>query len=159
MTFRRILVFALAMLTAATALSFSTKLTSASDIFFEPGAEATDATQRDALNKLINSRAAQPCALETMIIVGHADALETAPAKLIALSCRRANYVKDQLVRRGIPLERIYVEGLGATQPVDVSGSRKNRRVEIEAVGTSSSCPSLSNDTLPSGGSSCVDAP
>jgi len=53
----------------------------------------------------------------------------------MALSLRRANAVKDQLVREGIPANQIVVVGRGESQPLvnTADGVREpqNRRVEI----------------------------
>ncbi|MBE0624769.1 MAG: OmpA family protein, partial [Burkholderiales bacterium] len=52
----------------------------------------------------------------------------------------RAGAVKAYLVSKGIEANRIYTEGKGETQPVadnkTKEGRAKNRRVEIEVVGT-----------------------
>ena len=79
--------------------------------------------------------------LEVVIAVGHTDA--TGPASYNqALSNRRAEAVKAYLVSKGIESNRIYTEGKGLTQPVADNSTRegraKNRRVEVEVVGTRS---------------------
>lgn len=77
--------------------------------------------------------------LEVVIAVGHTDAIGTV-AYNQKLSIRRANAVKKYLVSNGIEQNRIYVEGKGKSQPVadnkTKEGRAKNRRVEIEVVGT-----------------------
>ena len=74
-----------------------------------------------------------------VIAVGHTDSTGNAAYNL-ALSTRRANAVKDYLVSKGIEKNRVYTEGKGLTQPVADNRTRegraKNRRVEIEVVGT-----------------------
>ena len=56
------------------------------------------------------------------------------------LSVRRAEAVKAYLVSKGIERNRVYTEGKGEKQPVadnrTKEGRAKNRRVEIEVVGT-----------------------
>jgi OmpA-OmpF porin, OOP family len=53
----------------------------------------------------------------------------------MALSLRRANVVKDALVREGVPATAITVIGKGKTQPLVPTGDGvrepKNRRVEF----------------------------
>ncbi|MDR1935971.1 MAG: OmpA family protein [Candidatus Accumulibacter sp.] len=87
-------------------------------------------------------------ALEVVIAVGHADRLGGA-AYNQRLSERRAAAVKDYLVGKGIPANRIYTEGKGSKQPVTKPGDCKgpksakviqclqpDRRVDIELIGT-----------------------
>jgi outer membrane protein OmpA-like peptidoglycan-associated protein len=60
------------------------------------------------------------------------------------LSDRRAESVRDYLVRQGIPRDTIVAHGFGESQPVvsndSASGRQQNRRVEVivsgEAIGT-----------------------
>ena len=77
--------------------------------------------------------------LEVVIAVGHTDAIGT-DAYNQRLSVRRAEAVKAYLVSKGIPANRIYTEGKGKKQPVadnrTAAGRAKNRRVEVEVVGT-----------------------
>ncbi len=76
--------------------------------------------------------------LETLIATGHTDS--TGPAEYNqGLSERRAESVKNYLVNKGVPSDRIYTEGKGETSPVATNSTREgraeNRRVEIEIVG------------------------
>lgn len=89
--------------------------------------------------------------LEVVIAVGHADRIGTDSYNQ-ALSEKRAAAVKDFLVNKGVPANRVYTEGKGKTQPVTGNACRKmgpengknakliaclapDRRVELEAVG------------------------
>ncbi|MFM8637193.1 MAG: OmpA family protein, partial [Betaproteobacteria bacterium] len=78
-------------------------------------------------------------ALEVIIAVGHTDSVG-ADAYNQKLSVRRAEAIKAYLVSKGIEKNRIYTEGKGEKQPVadnkTAEGRAKNRRVEIEVVGT-----------------------
>ena len=77
--------------------------------------------------------------LEVIIAVGHTDSIGT-DAYNQKLSIRRAEAVKAYLVSQGIETNRVYTEGKGEKQPVadnkSAAGRAKNRRVEIEVVGT-----------------------
>ena len=76
-----------------------------------------------------------------IIAVGHTDSVGT-EAYNQKLSVRRSEAVKAYLVSKGIEKNRVYTEGKGKTQPVadnnTAEGRSKNRRVEIEVVGTRS---------------------
>ena len=77
--------------------------------------------------------------LEVIIAVGHTDSVGT-DAYNQKLSVRRADAVKSYLVSKGVESNRVYTEGKGEKQPVadnkTAEGRAKNRRVEIEVVGT-----------------------
>ncbi len=77
--------------------------------------------------------------LEVIIAVGHTDSIGS-DAYNQKLSVRRAEAVKAYLVSKGIDKSRVYTEGKGEKQPVadnkTAAGRAKNRRVEIEVVGT-----------------------
>ncbi len=67
-------------------------------------------------------------------ISGHTDNVGSRKSN-IELSIRRANAVKDWLVKRGIEPERIQTKGYGPDRPVAPNNSeenkRKNRRIEF----------------------------
>ena len=77
--------------------------------------------------------------LEVIIAVGHTDSVG-GDAYNQKLSVNRSEAVKAYLVSKGIEKNRVYTEGKGETQPVadnkTDAGRAKNRRVEIEVVGT-----------------------
>ncbi len=77
--------------------------------------------------------------LEVIIAVGHTDSVG-GDAYNQKLSVKRSEAVKAYLVSKGIEKNRVYTEGKGEKQPVADNktneGRAKNRRVEIEVVGT-----------------------
>jgi|CXWL01.1.fsa_nt_gi OOP family OmpA-OmpF porin len=77
--------------------------------------------------------------LEVVIAIGHTDSIGS-DAYNQKLSVRRAEAVKAYLVSKGIEPNRIYTEGKGEKQPVASNktkeGRAKNRRVEVEVIGT-----------------------
>jgi OOP family OmpA-OmpF porin len=77
--------------------------------------------------------------LEVVIAIGHTDSIGS-DAYNQKLSVRRAESVKAYLVSKGIAPNRVYTEGKGEKQPVASNktkdGRQKNRRVEIEVIGT-----------------------
>ena len=74
-----------------------------------------------------------------IVAVGHTDSVGN-DAYNQRLSVRRAEAVKAYLVSKGIEANRVYTEGKGEAQPVadnkTKDGRAKNRRVEIEVVGS-----------------------
>jgi len=77
--------------------------------------------------------------IEVVVATGHTD-WTGSDAYNMKLSMRRAKAVKAFLVSRGIPEERVFVEGKGERNPIadnhTKEGRAKNRRVDIEVVGT-----------------------
>ena len=73
-------------------------------------------------------------AITRIAVTGHTDT-SGSPTYNMALSLRRANAVKDALVREGIPAAAIGVTGRGETQLLVQTGDNvkepQNRRVEI----------------------------
>jgi len=77
--------------------------------------------------------------LEVIVAVGHTDSVGTDEYNQ-KLSVRRSDAVKAYIISRGIDAKRVFSEGKGEKQPVadnkTKEGRAKNRRVEIEVVGT-----------------------
>lgn len=67
-------------------------------------------------------------------VIGHTDSTGSDAINL-PLSVQRAQSVRDYLVARGVPSERILIDGVGSTRPVadntTEAGRTRNRRVEI----------------------------
>jgi OOP family OmpA-OmpF porin len=115
----------------------ATKVTFAADAFFDFDKAVLKPEGRAKLDDLTSK--IQGVNLEVIIAVGHTDSIGSA-AYNQKLSVRRAEAVKAYLVSKGIDQSRVYTEGKGKTQPVadnkTAEGSARNRRVEIEVVGT-----------------------
>jgi OmpA-OmpF porin, OOP family len=115
----------------------SEKVTFAADTFFDFDKAVLKPEGRAKLDDLVSK--IRDVNLEVIIAVGHTDSIGT-DAYNQRLSVRRAEAVKAYLVSKGIERNRVYTEGKGEKQPVADNRTRegraKNRRVEIEVVGT-----------------------
>ena len=115
----------------------ATKVTYAADAFFDFDKSVLKAEGKAKLDDLADK--VKSINLEVVIAVGHTDSVG-ADAYNQKLSVRRAEAVKAYLVSKGIEKNRVYTEGKGEKQPVadnkTSAGRAKNRRVEIEVVGT-----------------------
>ncbi|MDH4290690.1 MAG: OmpA family protein, partial [Aquincola sp.] len=109
----------------------------AADAFFDSGKSVLKPEARAKLDDLVDKTKA--INLEVIIAVGHTDS-DGSAAMNQKLSVARSEAVKAYLVSKGIEKNRVYTEGKGESQPVADNktreGKAKNRRVEIEVVGT-----------------------
>jgi OmpA-OmpF porin, OOP family len=117
----------------------SEKVTFAADTFFDFDKAVLKPDGKAKLDDLTSKLKGMN--LEVVIAVGHTDSVG-ADAYNQKLSVRRAEAVKAYLVSKGVEANRVYTEGKGEKQPVadnkTSAGRAKNRRVEIEVVGTRS---------------------
>src|SRR5512133_821972 len=115
----------------------ATKVTYAADAFFDFDKSVLKPEGKAKLDDLVGK--VKDINLEVIIAVGHTDSIGT-DAYNQKLSVRRSEAVKAYLVSKGIEKNRVYTEGKGELQPVadnkTKEGRAKNRRVEIEVVGT-----------------------
>jgi OOP family OmpA-OmpF porin len=115
----------------------SEKVTFAADTFFDFDKAVLKPEGKAKLDDLAGK--IKPITLEVIIAVGHTDSVGS-DAYNQKLSLRRAEAVKAYMVSKGIEANRVYTEGKGEKQPVadnkTAEGRAKNRRVEIEVVGT-----------------------
>jgi OOP family OmpA-OmpF porin len=122
---------------AAPAAAVSSKVTYAADAFFDFDKSVIKPDGKAKLDDLVSK--VKAINLEVIIAVGHTDSVGS-DAYNQKLSLRRAQAVKAYLVSKGIDKTRIYTEGKGEKQPVadnkTKEGRAKNRRVEIEVVGS-----------------------
>jgi len=116
----------------------SKKVTFAADAFFDFDKSNLKPEGRAKLDDVITKLSG--INLEVIVAVGHTDSVGT-DAYNQSLSLRRSEAVKTYLTSKGVDKSRVYTEGKGEKQPVadnkTKEGRQKNRRVEIEVVGTS----------------------
>ena len=115
----------------------ASKVTYAADAFFDFDKAVLKPEGKAKLDDLVSK--VKGINLEVIIAVGHTDSVGT-DAYNQKLSLKRAEAVKAYLISKGIEKNRVYTEGKGEKQPVadnkTAAGRAKNRRVEIEVVGT-----------------------
>ncbi|MGM9480462.1 outer membrane protein OmpA [Roseateles sp. NT4] len=115
----------------------SEKVTFAADAFFDFDKSTLKPEATAKLDDLVSKT--KGINLEVIIAVGHTDSVGSDEYNQ-KLSIRRSEAVKAYLVSKGVEPNRVYTEGKGEKQPVadnkTAEGRAKNRRTEIEVVGT-----------------------
>ena len=115
----------------------SEKVTFAADAFFDFDKATLKPEATAKLDDLVGKT--KGINLEVIIAVGHTDSVGSDEYNQ-KLSIRRSEAVKAYLVGKGVEPNRVYTEGKGEKQPVadnkTADGRSKNRRTEIEVVGT-----------------------
>jgi OOP family OmpA-OmpF porin len=113
------------------------KMSFAADTFFDFDKSVLKAEGKAKLKELVEK--IKNISLEVVIVVGHTDSVGT-DAYNQKLSQRRAEAVKGYLVSLGVSKNRIYTEGKGESEPAadnkTAAGRAKNRRVEVEVIGS-----------------------
>ena len=124
----------------------NTKITVAADALFDFNKSTLRPEGKAKLDEV--AAKAGEINLEVVIAVGHADRIGSAKYNQ-KLSEKRAASVKDYLVSKGVPANRVYTEGKGSSQPKTAPDQCKgkksakviaclqpDRRVDIEIIGT-----------------------
>ena len=113
------------------------KVTLAADVLFDFDKAILKNEGKNKLDDLATK--VKAINLEVVIAIGHTDSIGS-DAYNQKLSVRRAESVKAYMVSKGVEPNRVYTEGKGEKQPVASNktkdGRAKNRRVEIEVIGT-----------------------
>ena len=115
----------------------SEKVTYAADAFFDFDKSVLKPAGKAMLDDLVSK--IKMMSLEVVIAVGHTDSVGSNQYNQ-KLGARRAAAVKAYLVSKGVDANRVYTESTGQTDPIasnkTAEGRSKNRRVEVEVVGT-----------------------
>jgi OmpA-OmpF porin, OOP family len=126
------------------------KVTLAADVLFDFDKAVVKAEGQKKLDELVGKMKA--INLEVIIAIGHTDSIGSDVYNQ-KLSMRRSQAVKAYLVSKGIEANRVYTEGKGEKQPVASNatkeGREKNRRVDIEVVGTTVAKPAAKPEAAP----------
>jgi OOP family OmpA-OmpF porin len=113
------------------------KVTFAADVLFDFDRSVIKPEGKSKLDDLASK--VKGVNLEEIIANGHADSIGSDEYNQ-RLSVRRSESVKAYMVSRGVEPNRVYTEGKGEKQPVASNrtsdGRAKNRRTEIEVIGT-----------------------
>ncbi len=105
------------------------------DVHFRFDSAALPATADGALQTMARTAQAHPN--QRLVLDGHADPVGAAPYN-VALSLRRAEAVRDRLIKLGVDSERIVLSSYGEDAPLGASDAAERRvsmRLTTEAVG------------------------
>jgi outer membrane protein OmpA-like peptidoglycan-associated protein len=101
-------------------------------LYFLENRDELTPDSRQMLARVVDEIARRPA--PEIVVIGHTDRVGPVPYN-DTLSLRRAERVRDELVKVGIAAERIRVEGRGEREPLvptaDEVAEPRNRRVEI----------------------------
>ncbi|HSE04481.1 MAG TPA: OmpA family protein [Methylomirabilota bacterium] len=101
-------------------------------LYFLEGRDELTPDSRALLARILDEIARRPA--PEIVVIGHTDRVGAVPFN-DALSLRRAERVRDELVKVGIAADRILVAGRGEREPLvptaDEVAEARNRRVEI----------------------------
>ncbi|HEY6863265.1 MAG TPA: OmpA family protein [Burkholderiales bacterium] len=113
------------------------KVTLQADALFDFDKSAIRADAQGRLDDVVAR--AKGVSVEAVNVVGHTDSIGSDEYNM-KLSQRRAASVKDYLVKHGVPASRVHTQGKGESAPIADNktreGRQKNRRAEIEVLGT-----------------------
>lgn len=101
-------------------------------LYFLEGRDELTPDSRQLLGRILDEIARRPA--PEIVVIGHTDRVGAVPFN-DALSLRRAERLRDELVKVGIAADRIRVAGRGEREPLvptaDEVAEARNRRVEI----------------------------
>lgn len=111
-------------------------IVSMSDVLFESGRYKLKPGARENLAKISGILMAHPGL--NLVVEGHTDSVGKDENNQV-LSERRANTVKEYLIKQGIPQDSIVSHGYGEANPISsndsAEGRQQNRRVELVVTG------------------------
>ncbi len=101
-------------------------------LYFLEGRDEFTPDSKQLIQSVLAEIARRPA--PEVIVIGHTDRLGTVQFN-DALSLRRAERAREELVKAGVPADRIVIEGRGEREPLiptpDEVAEPRNRRVEI----------------------------
>jgi OOP family OmpA-OmpF porin len=138
------------------------KITLSGDALFDSGKSILHPSSLPQLDKLAEDLK-KVSSLEDVVLTGHTDRMGIKyPQRNQILSEQRAESIKQYLVSKGIPAEKIRTAGAGASQPLvqcstkqskakQIACLQPNRRVEIVVHGIKEESGNNSNSNNPDG--------
>jgi OOP family OmpA-OmpF porin len=111
------------------------KITLSSDALFAFNKATLNATALSSLNELAES-IKKVNMLEEVVLVGHTDRLRSDghPERNQLLSEQRAESIRQFLIDKGIPAEKIHASGAGSTQPIVECSSKLSKKKQIDCL-------------------------
>ncbi|MBS0327857.1 MAG: OmpA family protein [Proteobacteria bacterium] len=101
-------------------------------LFFTEGTDALTDESKATFDRVFPDIAKR--SVPDIVVIGHTDSTGSDPLN-DRLSLQRANAIRDEMIRRGIPAADIVAEGRGKREPLvktaEGVAEAKNRRVEI----------------------------
>jgi len=116
-------------------LSVVEKITLSTDVLFAFGKSTLEPSALWHLDKLADD-IKQIKALQQVVLVGHSDRLRSDgnEDRNIMLSIQRADSIKQYLVGKGIPADKIRATGTGSTQPLVQCSTKPSKEVQMECL-------------------------
>jgi len=112
------------------------KITLSSDALFEFGNAKLDPSAQWRLNRLADHIRQEGARLQEVVLVGHTDRLRSdgKHERNQILSEQRAESIKQYLVGRGIPADKIRASGVGSSQSLVECSSRQSKEKQMECL-------------------------
>ncbi|HEU5481404.1 MAG TPA: OmpA family protein [Candidatus Tumulicola sp.] len=101
-------------------------------LYFNEGNDTLTDESKATFERVFPDIAKRP--VPDIVVIGHADSTGSDPLN-DKLSLQRANTIRDEMIKRGIPATDVVAEGRGKREPLVKTGEgvaeARNRRVEI----------------------------
>jgi len=111
------------------------RITIANDTLFEFDKASLEPTSHWRLNRLADNILLHDAKLEKITLVGHTDRLRSDGIAMNnkKLSEQRAESIKAYLIKKGIPADKIFTSGAGASQSLVRCSKRQSKEKQINA--------------------------
>jgi OmpA-OmpF porin, OOP family len=112
------------------------KITLSTDALFAFAQATLNPSALSRLDELAESINKMAVEVEQVILVGHTDRLRSDghPERNQLLSEQRAESIKQYLISKGIPADKILASGAGSTQPVMECSNKPSKKIQIDCL-------------------------